>query len=138
MSESRDDGDIFSKRLRAVRELRGLSQAELAARAKLQPAAISHFEAGARRPSFDNLKRLASALQATTDYLLGRVDSLDANPTADVAFRNYQNLSDRDRSVIQGIINQMTHGGTGGTAERADDHDTHPPSGKKSGGGERS
>lgn len=98
----------FSARLRVVRELRGLSQAELATRAKLQPAAISHFETGARRPSFDNLRRLAGALQVTTDYLLGRVDEVDANPTVDLAFRDYVKLSDRDRAVIQALIEQMS------------------------------
>ena len=38
-----------------------------------QASAISHFETGTRKPSFDNLRRLADALDVTTDYLLGRV-----------------------------------------------------------------
>lgn len=53
--------------------LRSLNQAEVAKRAGLKASAISHFVTGARRPSFANLRRLADALDVTTDYLLGRV-----------------------------------------------------------------
>lgn len=35
---------IFSDRLRAAREVRGLTQAELGKLSGLQPSAISHFE----------------------------------------------------------------------------------------------
>ena len=52
-----------------AREMRGLSQAELGKKAQLQPTAISHFETGGRAPSFDNLRRLADALNVSTDYL---------------------------------------------------------------------
>lgn len=64
----------FSDRLRITRELRKLSQAELAQKAGLQPSAISHFETGRRSPSFDNLKRLADSLGVSMDYLFGRTD----------------------------------------------------------------
>lgn len=71
---SRDPSTIFPERLREARLWRDLSQTELAKLAKLRPAAISHFETGSRKPSFDNLRRLADALRVTTDYLLGRSD----------------------------------------------------------------
>jgi transcriptional regulator with XRE-family HTH domain len=50
MNESRVPSEIFCARLREARELRDLSQSELAERAKLQPSAISHFESGTRKP----------------------------------------------------------------------------------------
>lgn len=65
----------FSRRLRAARELRALSQGDLARKSGLQSAAISHFETGRRRPSHANLLRLADALDVSTDYLTGRVDT---------------------------------------------------------------
>ena len=62
----------FKDRLRAVREgLRRMSQAELAKAAGLPASSIAHFEGGARKPSFDSLGKLASALNVTTDYLIG-------------------------------------------------------------------
>ena len=76
--------DIFPDRLRNAREIRDLTQSELSTRSGLQPSAISHFEAGTRKPSFENLRRLATALEVTTDYLLGRVDDpISVGKTAD-------------------------------------------------------
>lgn len=68
--------DLLSERLRSARDLRALSQSDVASRAGLQPSHISHFEAGRRTPSVDNLHRLADALRVSTDYLLGREDRL--------------------------------------------------------------
>ena len=50
----------------------GLSQSDLASKTGLKQVAISLFETGRRAPSFGNLKRLADALEVTTDYLMGR------------------------------------------------------------------
>lgn len=117
MRKSSSGKEVFPQRLREIRELRGLSQAQLAEKTRLQPAAVSHFETGARLPSFDNLRRLAAALEVSTDYLLGRTDTIHVAPNADVAFRDYQNLSQHDRELVQGMIAQMakkSRGGTGG------------------------
>jgi transcriptional regulator with XRE-family HTH domain len=94
--------NIFSKRLKEVRELRGMSQAELAKKAGLQPTAISHFETETRSPSFDNLKRLADALNVATDYLIGRSDDLKlAGPETDNLFRGLEKLSEADLGAIR-------------------------------------
>ncbi|MGN8546962.1 helix-turn-helix domain-containing protein [Bradyrhizobium sp. 13971] len=53
---------VFPDRLKSARDLRGLNQDQLAKRSGLQGSAISHFETGTRKPSFDNLRRLADAL----------------------------------------------------------------------------
>jgi len=85
---------VFTQRLKAARELRKLSQGDLAAKSGLQPSAISHFETGNRSPSFDNLKRLADALTVTTDYLLGRSDEPGAlGPEARSLYRHASNLT---------------------------------------------
>lgn len=105
MKSSREPAK-FSDRLRSARELRNLSQSELADRADLQPSAVSHFETGRRAPSFDNLKRLADALDVTTDYLLGRVDEpkattrTAAGPTVDKLFRNAEKMSQDDLQTL--------------------------------------
>jgi transcriptional regulator with XRE-family HTH domain len=93
---------IFSRRLKEVRELRRLSQAELAKKAGLQPTAISHFETGTRAPSFDNLRRLADALNVSTDYLIGRANELAmAGPETDNLFRGVEKLSEADIRAIR-------------------------------------
>jgi len=91
----------FAELLKAVREEKGLSQTELATKTGLQPSAISHFESGRRSPSFDNLRRLADALNVTIDYLLGRSDQREAaGPAVDTLFRNYQKLTDDDQEQV--------------------------------------
>jgi transcriptional regulator with XRE-family HTH domain len=68
--------------LRDCRELRGLSQTELAERTGLKPSAISHFETGQRAPSLANLIRLADALDVPLDTLCLRSRAGVFEPTA--------------------------------------------------------
>jgi len=108
MSMSSGGPTKFQERLRLARELRKLSQAELAERSGLQPSAVSHFEAGRRAPSFDNIKRLADALQVTTDYLLGRVDEVSAvGPTTDRLFRKMKNFSNDQIQLLENFADTL-------------------------------
>lgn len=100
---SSEEVSKFPDRLRYAREeLRKYSQSELAERADLQPSAVSHFETGRRSPSFDNLRRLADALDVTTDYLLGRVDEPKGHapaavgPVTNSIFRHVSKMSGDD------------------------------------------
>jgi transcriptional regulator with XRE-family HTH domain len=103
-----DSDKIFSGRLKAARELRGISQIELARMTGFQPSALSNFETGTRKPSFDNLKRLAEALRVTTDYLLGRIESPEfSNQGADNIFRDAQKLTERDRDLASDFIQML-------------------------------
>lgn len=103
MSES-TPSEAFPGRLRTARERRGLNQGDLANRAGLQASAISHFETGTRKPSFDNLRRLADALDVTTDYLLGRVSDAQALAGADRLHRHLDRLTANDLDVAEGIL----------------------------------
>ncbi len=92
--------ETFGQRLKKIREERGLNQSELGKRAGMQPSAIAHFEADRRKPSFDNARALAKALDISADYLLG-------TNTATTAFRDEHKLSSLDRDYVQGIIDMM-------------------------------
>lgn len=102
-----NQSDIFRDRLRAARELRGMSQSELATQAKLPASSIAHFESGGRKPSFDNLRRLGIALMVTTDYLLGRVDTPDMATAGDPLHRHIANLSAADRPVAETVLRAL-------------------------------
>lgn len=96
---------IFSKRLQERRAALDLSQEGLAKKAKLQATAISHFETGGRKPSFDNLRNLADALETTVDYLMGRTDSHGVvMASGDQLYRDYEKLSDRDRETAREMM----------------------------------
>jgi transcriptional regulator with XRE-family HTH domain len=99
--------EVFPNRLRAARELRGYSQGVLADRAKMPPTSIAHFEAGSRKPSFDTLRRLATALEVTTDYLLGRVDEPSLAEAGDPLFRDVGRLTGRDRELAKDFMEML-------------------------------
>jgi transcriptional regulator with XRE-family HTH domain len=100
--------DIFKKRLKQARDLRNLSQAQLAAKAGLPAASVSHFESGPRKPSFDNLKALAGALDVTTDYLLGRSDTPEASAeTVGRLHRDLHKLSSNDLELAQEFVDLL-------------------------------
>lgn len=62
--------DVFSKRLKAERQLAALKQTDLADALHTTGAAISTYENG-REPDYDMLVRIANLLGVSTDYLLG-------------------------------------------------------------------
>ena len=107
MVKSRNASQDFPDRLRAAREKRKLSQGNLANRAGFKPSAISHFETGARKPSFDNLRRLADSLHVTTDYLLGRVTDDQALARADNLYRNLDRLTADDRDLAEDFVKML-------------------------------
>jgi transcriptional regulator with XRE-family HTH domain len=107
MSKKNAPSEEFKDRLKKARELRELKQNELADRAKLPASSIAHMEAGTRKPSFDNLKRLAIALEVTTDYLLGRVDEPGLAEAGDPLFRDIGKLTDSDREYARDFLKML-------------------------------
>ena len=118
MIASSPPSEVFPERLRRAREYRGWSQGDLAAKAKLQPSAISHFETGARKPSFDNLRLLADTLDVTTDYLLGRVAEFKELAGADTLHRHYNALHDADRKFADDLITHLASKAKGGPTKK--------------------
>jgi transcriptional regulator with XRE-family HTH domain len=108
MTEDLKPSDIFTIRLRNVREnIRKWSQSQLAERAKMPPSSIAHFETGKRKPSFDTLRRLANALDVTTDYLLGRVDDPALAEAGDPLYREMGKLTADDRDTARLFIKAL-------------------------------
>lgn len=109
---SRPRSEAFEGRLRAARESRRLSQGGLAKRAGLQPSAVSHFETGTRKPSFDNLRRLADALGVSTDYLLGRTEAMTGTgASGDRLHRHYSGLSQEYQEVAEDFLKVLASKG---------------------------
>jgi len=107
MTDERTPSDLFQERLRAARDLRKWSQGELAEKAAMPPSSIAHFETGSRKPSFETLRRLANALEVTTDYLLGRVDEPTLAQAADPLFRDVSKLTGGDRELAKDFLKML-------------------------------
>jgi transcriptional regulator with XRE-family HTH domain len=95
---------IFAERLKKAREFRAMTQIELGEKANLPSSSIAHFEAGARKPSFDTLRHLSSALDVSTDYLLGRVAEPASDAQGDALYRDMKKLSENDRELAENIL----------------------------------
>ena len=61
---------MVAARLSSIREMRGMTQADVAKLSGLKPAAVSHFETARRRPCLANLMRLCAALRCTPNDIL--------------------------------------------------------------------
>ena len=91
----------FRYRLPKLRELRDLSQTELAERAGMMPAAVSQFEKGLRMPNFESIIKLADALDISSDYLIGRnYEPISVGPTVDKLTRLAEQLPDRELDLL--------------------------------------
>ena len=58
--------------LRKLREAAGLTQRELGNRIGVSGQAVAQWETGVKRPSVENLTKLADVLETSTDAILGR------------------------------------------------------------------
>ena len=94
----------ISKLIKDRRKQQSITQTELAKQSSLTPAAISQFESGTRKPSFDTLSNLADALKVTTDYLLGKrresYDDLLADPKVSMMFKGMMELPEKDKEMM--------------------------------------
>lgn len=88
--------------LKALRELRNLTQAELGDRAQMGAASVSHFETGQRTPSLESLVRLADALDVSVDTLLGRA-SVEAGAKLDPIFLRASRASAQTLETVRRV-----------------------------------
>ena len=65
---------LLGKRLRELREERGLTQKQLASTLQINSVTYLHYEKGQREPPLALLAQLAKFFDVTTDYLLGLED----------------------------------------------------------------
>ena len=63
--------ETIGERIQKVRKQRGLTQRELAERSETSELTIRQYEIGKREPRTEQLRKIAVALDISTDYLLG-------------------------------------------------------------------
>ncbi len=65
---------IFSSRLKELREYKGISQTKLGEILGFSQAYISKWEKGLGSPNIEDLVKIATFFNVSTDYLLGLTD----------------------------------------------------------------
>lgn len=65
---------MIGKRIRLLRNEKGVSQEELSKVIGVTTSAISMYETGARKPSYEVISRLADYFNVTMDFIVGRTE----------------------------------------------------------------
>ncbi len=96
----KSSANSLASRLRAARDQAGLSQGQVAQILKLQRPAVTEIEAGRRRVTADELKKMAEIYGVSVVWLLGEDNETD--PSVELAARELAKL-DKDglETVLQ-------------------------------------
>lgn len=73
MSDARTEREALGSRIRAWRQRRHFSQAELAERSGVTQSTLSNYENGKREPAVSVLIHIAEVLDVSLDELAGRI-----------------------------------------------------------------
>lgn len=117
MSEERDEHEVIGSRLREAREYVGLLQDDVAAALGIPRTSLSALEAGKRKVSGVELRRLARLYRRPVGWLLGEeeIELSDAEPL----FRATAQLSDEDKEQVLRFAEFLAAAGRPGGNTRA-------------------
>ena len=93
----------FSERLKKLRKEAGLTQVDVAEKLGISQPAYASWERGVKKPTQDNLVKIAQVLNVSIDYLVGnseeKSDDLD---NIELLFRmNSKGLTDEEKEVFK-------------------------------------
>jgi len=88
----------FGNRLRQLRKEKKLTQRQLAEMVGLRHSVVSFYEIGERSPSPEIIKKLASSLHVSSDYLLG----IDKGETVDLF-----GLDEEDKHLVRTMVETL-------------------------------
>src|SRR5690606_30531200 len=95
---------MLAKRLRAARSAKKWTQEQLGKKVNTTKGTISNYENGHSTPSNEMLLSLASALDTTTDYLLG--SSVEGKQTIYGREVDTGELTENQRTVLEWAMQQ--------------------------------
>lgn len=92
---------MLGKRLKQLREERGMLQKELALSVGLSQQTISLYEAGKRNPDRDTLLKIARYFDCSTNYLLGHTNERSPAEKIKAAISGDPELADFWKEISQ-------------------------------------
>lgn len=103
---------MFSKRLRNLRENKGVNQEKLGAILGLSASTIGMYEQGRRQPDNDTLIKMADFFGVSVDYLLGKTEVKNYNNPYDdeleeVLFSKAKDLTTDEKKAVLSVINAI-------------------------------
>ena len=93
----------FSERLKELRKQAGLTQVELAGKLGIVQSSYADWERGKKKPTQENLVKIAQILNVSVDYLVGnseeKTDELD---NIELLFRmNSKGLTKEEKAIFK-------------------------------------
>ena len=93
----------FAERLKNLRKKVGLTQVDVAGKLGISQQAYASWERGIKKPTQENLVKIAQVLNVSVDYLVGnseeRTDELD---NIELLFRmNSKGLTDEEKGIFK-------------------------------------
>lgn len=93
----------FAYKLKALRDLRGWSQDELAKRLGVTRSAIGNWEQGTREPDFEALESIADVFNCTICYLVGG-EPMELSAVEIEIIEAYRRMSPELKAAVHGMM----------------------------------
>ena len=93
----------FSERLKKLRKDAGLTQVDVAEKLGISQPAYASWERGVKKPTQENLVKIAQILNVSIDYLVGNSEEkLDELDNIELLFRmNSKGLTDEEKKIFK-------------------------------------
>ena len=95
----------FSERLKNLRKQAHLTQVDVAEKLGISQPAYASWERGAKKPTQDNLVKIAQVLNVSIDYLVGNSDEYlkeDELDNVELLFRmNSNGLTEEEKAIFK-------------------------------------
>ena len=93
----------FAERLKTLRKQVKLTQAQIAEKLDISQQAYASWERGVKKPTQENLVKIAQVLDVTVDYLVGNSDSTeDELNNIELLFRmNSKGLTAEEKEIFK-------------------------------------
>lgn len=93
----------FSERLKKLRKDTGLTQVDVASKLGISQQAYASWERGAKKPTQDNLVKIAQILNVSVDYLVGNSqETSDELDNIELLFRmNSKGLTEEEKRIFK-------------------------------------
>ncbi len=101
--------DTFGKKLRAARDAKAFSQAELARQIKSHHSIMGKYERDEVKPTIDVVKKLADVLDTTVGFLLGETEDRELlkDPSMMKRLNDIAKFPEKDKSCILYALDAM-------------------------------
>lgn len=94
----------FSERIKALRKQAKLTQVDVAEKLGISQPAYASWERGVKRPTQENLVKIAQILNVSIDYLVGNSDEKKENEldNVELLFRlNSKGLTEEEKEIFK-------------------------------------